>query len=332
MQRANLLVCIALLLTSLPGYSQTSGGRRTPEEAIKLSTELVPLDVQVVAKKTQHTISGLSKNDFEVYEDGVKQQILQFSQDKLPLSVVLLLDASGSMWSVLERLRATAHAALQTLKSEDEVAVVVTANDTRLVQDFTKEKFIVQEALSQLDFKAFGDNGIFLHDSLYRAAVHLQSAANPGDRRVIIAVTDNITIPNHNWRFIQKEQAVSMLLEGGVVVCGLVVKHNIGLRALGKIPSLADRLGGGDLHAYAEITGGEVLSVKDDTVGQRLIELINHLRTRYSLAFAPSNTKRDGKFRRIKVRLVDDAERRIRNSGSGDLAIATRSGYYAKKD
>ena len=287
--------------------------------------------MHVVDKKTQRIISGLTKNDFEVFEDGVKQQVLQFSQDKLPLSVVLLLDASGSMWTVLERLRATALEALKTLKPEDEVAIVVTADDTRLVQDFTKERFIAAEALRQLDFKAFGENGILLHDSLYRAAAHLQRASNPGDRRVVIAVTDNNTIPAYNWRFFQKEQAVSLLLETGVVVCGLVVSQNRALRAYSKMADLPERRAGGDLYNYAETTGGEILSVGGDTVGQRLIELINHQRTRYSLAFVPSNTTRDGKFRRVKVRLAPETEQRIRKSGWGDYAIGTRSGYYARK-
>ena len=152
---------------------------------------------------------------------------------------------------MLERLRATALEALQTLKPEDEVAIVVTADDTRLVQDFTKERFILAEALRQLDFKAFGDNGILLHDSLYRAATHLQRASNPGDRRVVIAVTDNITVPAYNWRLFQKEQTVSLLLETGVVVCGLVVSHHLALRAYAKIAALPERRAGGDLHNYA---------------------------------------------------------------------------------
>jgi len=208
---------LPLLLVSYPGYSQ-SGKETKSEEAIKLSAELVALDVQIIDRKSQRPVGGLTQNDFEIYEDGVKQQIEQFSQDKLPLSVALLLDASGSMWTVLDRLRANALEALQSLKPEDEVAVIVTADDTRLIQDFTKEKFIVADALRQLDFKAFGDNGILLHDSLYRAAAQLQRSSNPADRRVIIAVTDNITIPAYNWRFFQKEQAVSLLLETGVVV------------------------------------------------------------------------------------------------------------------
>ncbi len=318
------------MLTSLPCYSQTSKERK-PEEVIKLSAELVGLDVQIVDRKTRHVISGLSQNDFEIYEDGVKQQIAQFSQDKLPLSVVLLLDASSSMWSVLEKLRANALEVLQSLKPEDEVAIIVTADDTLLVRDFTKEKFLVAATLRELDFKAYGNNGILLHDSLYRAASHLLKAANPVDRRVVIAVTDNITIPAYNWRYFQKEQAVSMVLETGVVVCALVINHNLSGRAVSKILALPGRQSGGDVNDYAEMTGGEVLSAGNDTVGERLIDLINHLRARYSLAFVPSNRQREGKFRRLKVRLAAETEQRLRNAGSKDLAIRTRSGYYAGK-
>lgn len=331
MRKANLLVCVAVLLISFPVYSQT-GKERKPEDAIKLSTELVALDVQIIDRKTQRVISGLSQSDFEIYEDGVKQRIEQFSQDKLPLSVVLLLDASSSMWAVLERLRANALEALQSLKPEDEVAVIVTADDTLLVRDFTREKFLVAEALRQLDFKAYGDNGILLHDSLYRSASHLLRAANPADRRVIIAVTDNITIPAYNWRFFQKEQSVQLLLETGAVVCGLVIKHSVPTRVASKVLGFPERRAGGDVNNYAETTGGEVLSAGNDTVGERLIELINHLRTRYSLAFVPSNTKRDGKFRRLKVRLAAEMEQRLRDAGSRDLVIRTRSGYYARKN
>lgn len=330
MLKTTLVLSGVLFLISFPAYSQT-GRERKADEAIKLSTELVALDVQIVDRKTQRIISVLRQNDFEVYEDGVKQRIEQFSQDKLPLSVVLLLDASRSMWTVLERLRANALEALQTLKPEDEVAVVVTANETRLVQDFTKEKFIASETLRNLDLKSFGDNGILLHDSLFRAASHLQRAANPADRRVVIVVTDNITIPAYNWRFFTKEQAVSLVLETGVVVCGLVISHNPAIRLNIKIFGFPERRAGGDIHNYADLTGGEVLSANNDTAGQRLVELISHLRTRYSLGFVPSNTKRDGKFRRLKVRLAPETDQRIRKTGSGEYAIRTRSGYYAGK-
>jgi len=110
-----------------------------------------------------------------------------------------------------------------------------------------------------------------------------------------------------------------------------VISNNVLVRANSKIFGFPQRRGGGDIHDYAESTGGEVLSAGNDTVGQKLIELINHLRTRYTVAFVPSNTKRDGKFRRLKVSLAAGTQQRLRGSGSGDLAIRTRSGYYAAK-
>lgn len=330
MLKTSLVLSVALAVTSLPGYSQTSKEGKQ-EEAIKLRTELVAIDVQVVDRKSQRVIGDLAEIDFEIYDDGVKQRIDQFSQDKLPLSIVLLLDASGSMWTALERLRSNTLEALQTLKPEDEVAVVVTANETLLVQDFTRDKLRVAETLRNLELKTFGDNGILLHDSLYRAASHLQKAANPEDRRVVIAITDNQTIPAYNWRNFSKEQAVEMVLENGVVVCGLVINHNVAARFTSKILNFPQTIGAGDVHKYAELTGGEVLSANNQTVGQKLVELISHLRTRYCLAFVPSNTKRDGRLRRVKVMLAAGTEQRIRKSGSAGYAIRTRSGYYAGK-
>ena len=105
-QKASLLLSVALSCAPFPGYSQTSKEVK-PGAAIKLQTELVAIDVQVVDRKSQRLIDDLSQNDFEIYDDRVKQRIEQFSQDKLPLSVVLLLDASGGMWTVLDRLRAS---------------------------------------------------------------------------------------------------------------------------------------------------------------------------------------------------------------------------------
>ena len=330
MRKIIVVLSVVWLLSFQSAYAQAVKERRS-EEVIKLSSELVALDVQIIDRKTQRAVSGLTQKDFEIYEDGVRQQIEQFSQDKLPLSVALLLDASSSMYSVLDRLRANALEALRSLKPEDEVALMVTADDTRLIQDFTKDKFTVSETLRQLDFKSFGNNGILLHDSLYRVATHFQETAKPVDRRVIIVITDNITIPAYNWRYFQKEQAVELVLESGVVVCGIVINRNLLTRADSKLLGFPARRGGGDVHNYADMTGGEVLNAGNDSAGQKLIELINHLRTRYTLAFVPSNTKRDGKFRRLKVRLAAATEQRLSAAGVKDLALRTRSGYYAPK-
>lgn len=89
------LLALSLLLMTSAAYPQTEQKNRSGE-TVKLSTQLVVLDAQIVNKKTERVVTGLGKEDFELYEDGLKQVITHFSQDKAPLSVVLLLDVSAS--------------------------------------------------------------------------------------------------------------------------------------------------------------------------------------------------------------------------------------------
>src|SRR5437773_1254396 len=86
----------------------------------RTSTELVLLDAQVVHKKTKTTTGSLTKSDFQVYEDGVVQEIKFFGRDQLPLSIVLLFDLTDSVRPVLKQLGAGAKTALTHLKPEDE--------------------------------------------------------------------------------------------------------------------------------------------------------------------------------------------------------------------
>ncbi len=119
------------------------------QETIKLKTELVVVDALVRDKKSREIITGLKLQDFELFEDGAKQQVEFFGQDKLPISLVLLLDISGSVKPVIEKIREGALQTLQRLKPEDEVALMVFSGMTELIQDFTKDRELVQKKLAQ---------------------------------------------------------------------------------------------------------------------------------------------------------------------------------------
>ncbi len=127
-------VVFSLAPSALPQKGNEGG------EAIKLRTDLNLLEADVLNKSSVTAIEGLKKEDFMLYEDGVKQVITHFSQNKLPVSVVILLDVSGSVWPYIQELREAALSALQQLKAEDEVALMVFAGSARLVQHFTKDK------------------------------------------------------------------------------------------------------------------------------------------------------------------------------------------------
>src|SRR5437660_1824038 len=93
-------------------------------DVVKVNTDLVVFDAQVVDKKTRRIIGDLSRDDFEVTENGVKQQISYFSRDELPLSIILLIDVSRSVRPIIHEIRDGALNALQRLKPQDEVAVM----------------------------------------------------------------------------------------------------------------------------------------------------------------------------------------------------------------
>jgi VWFA-related protein len=306
------------------------------DQPIKLNTELVVLDVLVLNKKTGRVVGGLKKEDFSIYEEGVKQQIIHFSQDKLPLSVVLLIDIGGSVRPILKQMQVTkqirerAIAALQHLKPEDEVALIATATKTQIIEGFTKDRKLIIDKIEKLDERALGGRGILLNDAIYEAAAYLRKASNPGHRRVIIAITDNIT---NQWVFEghSEKESLRELFETGSVACGLIVQGPFSRMqyVTNKRPGIffwRKLLLSGDIYNYAEKTGGIVLSADRENSEIKLAELIDYLRARYTLAYMPSNQKLDGKFRKIKVEISPEVEKR-----EGKLAVLARRGYYARR-
>src|SRR5215471_13829245 len=121
-------VTVASLFSKLVFAQQPS----VKEEAgPTLSVNMVLLDAQILSKKTHLGIQGLKPEDIELSEDGVRQRILFFSQDALPLSIVLLLDVSQSISTYFDSIQAAALAALRKLKESDEVSLMVFGGSAR---------------------------------------------------------------------------------------------------------------------------------------------------------------------------------------------------------
>jgi hypothetical protein len=135
---------IAYLLSSSLLSSQDSA-KEPP--LFRATADLVMVDVQVVHKKTKTSTASLMQRDFEVREDGVQQQILFSSRDELPLSLVLLFDAS--VRPILKDLAGGASAALAHLKAGDEAAVMSYAPSARVISDFTTDRVRTVSAIEE---------------------------------------------------------------------------------------------------------------------------------------------------------------------------------------
>jgi VWFA-related protein len=301
---------------------------KAQQDTIKLSTDLVVIDAQVLNRKTGEVIHGLNARDFELYEEGTPQEITHFSQDKLALSVILLIDLSGSVSPVLSDIRDGALMALSRLKEQDEVAVMFFSNSTQLSQDFTTDRQAIVGKISLIEKAPVIGQGTLLYPALRDAALHMAKASNPLSRRVIIAITDNISWDYYGYGVSEKE-VTDRIIESGSMVCGLIVEGTL---------SKAERLfrrghDGKDvfrrrmtIDAFANQTGGELINAPGLEIHLRLAQLIDHLRTRYSLGFTPRRDQADGGFRQIKLALTTEARKRY-----GDVVIKTKQGYYAKR-
>lgn len=306
---------IGLIFVSvLAGVSTAAAQETDAADIVKVSTNLVVFDAQVIDKKSKRTIGDLTKDDFTITENGVKQEVSYFSRDELPLSIILLLDVSRSVRPIIHEIRDGALNALQRLKPEDEVAVMAFGTTYRLVQDFTKDRPLVSQKIESATATDSLGNGTFLGSALESAATHMQKAPTAGSRRVIIVVTDNIAItPDRETKYIVDE-----LFDTGTVVYGLIVQAALG--KFFKVMSLGQLSKG--VNDFVERTGGELVGADKKEVDAKLGLVIDRLRARYQLGFRPVNISDDGKFRPVEIKITDIKKRKEKP------LVLTKRGYY----
>jgi VWFA-related protein len=297
------------------------------DPTIRVNVELVQLDVQVLQKKTGRTVGSLTKDDFQLYEDGVQQQISQLSQNQLPLSVVLLFDLTFSVQPVLKPLAAGALEALNHLKPEDEVAVMVYAASTQLLQDFTTDREKAVAAIEKARDMESGD-AAFFNEAIFQASAQLGKVKNRKSRRTIIWLTDNVpNIPSDHEH--AEKDALREAFETGTVISSLLERSAISdffIATFSKNPMFAPlrmRNPPGNVYKYAERTGGDVMTSSKEDVSAKLAQLIDQIRTRYTLGYYPSVKQPKDKFCQLKVQIAAEVQKR-----EGRMLVRTKKGYY----
>ncbi|HEY8186915.1 MAG TPA: VWA domain-containing protein [Pyrinomonadaceae bacterium] len=300
-----------------------------PAEIVKVDVDLVTVDALVMQKKTARVVGQLKETDFVILEDGVTQQVTHFSQDTLPLSVLLLIDRGGCLDPFGTEVRRAASAALARLKPTDEVAMMTYDDDAALLQEFTRDRSVIEAALDRIPpHDEWADH--CLNKAFAQAADYMVTSGNPVGRRVVIVIT-GITRNFDCGHGPSGKTAKNSLFESGSVVCGLVPRTpgqrmENGLMVWGT--RMAHPFGAPvlDIKQLADETGGEVLENKPELLDTTFATLIDHLRTRYSLAFVSSNRKRDGTLRKLKIGVAPAVEK-----SQGKLVVKARRGYIAPK-
>jgi VWFA-related protein len=315
------LVLLLTLVSARPVFLEAPQQNQASQPA-KDTSELVMLDVLVRHRSSGKTVVGLNKQDFSIYEADVKQEIEEFKQDDSPASIVLLLDVSRSMDTVVGRIREGAQSAWRQFGPDDEVAIMTFAKNVEVVQPFTKDKQLVVDRIGKIYALTGGAarGQTNLAEAIYQAAVYLGNSSSSEHHRFVLVISDGQSNQQEGH---SKKQALRALFAcGGALYCLIVPDSPVLLPP-----------GGYGLAYYAAETGGLSANVENFKLpyihkvelDEKLGSLIALLHNRYRIAYRPSNSKLDGKYRRIKVKVPADVERRL-----GKLVIVTRRGYYAQ--
>ncbi len=272
------------------------------ETVFSSDTRLVPLNV-TVTDKSGRLVTNLPQSAFQVFEDGVQQQIKVFKREDVPVSLGLIIDNSGSMREKRQSVESAALALVKDSNPMDEVFVINFNDEVYLDTDFTNDVSKMEQGLTKIDSRG----GTAMRDAIRLSAEHLKDKAKR-DKKVILVVTDG----NDNASVISLDALVRLCEQDDVLIYAIGLLSEEDKREAKK----AQRA----LHDLAEFTGGTVFYPKDVSEVDRIAHQVAHdIRNQYTIAYTPTNPALDGKFRAVKVTV----------KGPGNPIARTRSGYYA---
>ncbi|HEU0174509.1 MAG TPA: VWA domain-containing protein [Blastocatellia bacterium] len=319
------LITPLLIIICHPVFGQTS----PDNQVLKTRTDLVNVGILARQKKTGRIVTNLNKDDFTIFEDGIQQSVSYFSQERLPLSIVLLVDRAGCINAFNDRIRAATIKAFGEMKPEDEIAIMTFSNKVALAQPFTRDRQLIADQINAVEQQHHSEQHYF-NAGIYEAANYMSKAANPAGRRAIIVLTS--LEASIDFSRISEKKALEALLESGAIVSGVLVKTvagriEQGIR--GKPTSFLRHIGlrSGSLKMFVEETGGELIGAEPEKMEDTLTRMVSNIAESYSLAYLPTNSTRDGKRRQIRVQLSPEVEKR-----EGQTALITRRSYIMPKD
>ena len=320
------LITITLILPQ-SSYTQQQkppqDKNKRDDETIRIDTDLVMLNATVTNDRGRF-VANLKQSDFSVYEDGVKQQLEYFNTgDREPISLGIIFDTSGSMVDKIDGVRDAVEHFVKAVAPGDEIFLIQFSNHADLVQDFTDGRRRILRAIGRLEPRG--------STALYDAFVMgLDRVGNGKHRkRALMLLTDG----NDTSSRIKLNDAVGLASEFEVIIYALGLGH-------GERGSFGHGGHGGGiifgrqnndtvdmnvLRAFADATGGEAFFLENahkagrDLVDEAALQVADELKQQYTLGYYPTNTRKNGSFRKIKVEVSNKS-----------LRVRAKRGYYAQ--
>ena len=297
-----LFIWLVFYILNLPVFAQLPDPDQQEVPVFRAATKLVVLYVTVI-DKDGNFVTNLKKSAFTVYEDGVKQEILTFRQEDIPVSMGIVIDNSGSMRDKRRAVEAAALLLVENSHPDDEVFIVNFNDEAYLDVPMTGKIEKLKEGLERLDSRG----GTAMRDAVSLSLDYLLEKGKK-DKKVLLVITDG----NDNSSYITLEQLVRKVHQAEAIIYAIGIltdetrrERKRAMRALRAIT----RASGG--YAYFPKNLSEVKGIA--------LEIARDIRNQYVIAYTPKNQVMDGKFRRIVVKVKGKNRPRAR----------TRTGYYA---
>ena len=299
---------------------QTFQGNSSSKEKVRGFSVGVNVDLVMmytsVFDKNGHFISGLQKDKFDVYEDGVRQEITSFSQEDVPISMGIIIDTSSSMDDKIEQVNRAAHAFIQANNRQDEVFLVGFNDEVELLQPFTNDIDEITDALEN----AVITGGTALYDAVFLGVE--EAGRGEKSKKAIVVITDG----EDRDSTYSLNELVASIQESDVQIFMVGFLGEIPKRSLfGRWTKSPAEKGREALERIAEETGGKSYFPVDISEIHNIVsEIALELRNQYSIGYLSNNHDRDGSWRRVVIRLDPDAV--------SNPQLRYRRGYYAPKD
>jgi Ca-activated chloride channel family protein len=307
MRRPILPALVLVGLAAVPTPARAQARPQTP--TFGTGIEIINLNLSVTDARNNFVVD-LAQQDFAVFEDGIRQDLSLFTHENLPISMVLMIDCSASMEEKLKTAQTAAIRFTKTLRPQD-LAQVVQFNDrVTTLQPFTNDLQALESAIRKTE--AAGPTA--LHNALYVALKDLMRDKKAAElrRRAIVLLSDG----EDTASLVTDDQVIDLAKKSEINIYAISLRQNRAQDRMRQAFSQAEYL----VTTLTRETGGRAYfptSISElDDVYDRIAE---ELRTLYSIGYVSSNSRRDGKWRRIVVR-VPERE---------GLTIRHKLGYYA---
>jgi len=282
------------------------------------SASMVALNVTVT--DGQKLVTGLGRDDFEVYEDGVRQEVRFFESTKVPLDVILLLDTSSSMRNRMPVVHEAAKGFMKILRPGDRGAIVAFTDNVRVIQDLTSDTLAIESAINS----TVANGGTALHNAIYVSLKQFGRTPQTGGevRRQAIAVLSD---GEDTSSLVSFDDVVRAARKMAVSVYTISLRSKF---AEGRRRGTPAGVSDADyaMKMLAKETGAQSFfpaTVHDLQAVYKAIA--GELEAQYSIAYSPTNSRPDGRFRRIVIRVTSDPSLKPR-ARAGYTAETTRTG------